>query len=95
VAKRPSKANADRQPRQSNGQAIPPIIPVIPPELAPKPAPGPPAMGARGINVGLRLKNSISIYYFFILKINLHSISIDRSVWSWPDGHYAIQSTTT
>ncbi len=56
MAKRPSKANADRQPRQSNGQAIPPIKPAIPPELAPKPAPGPPAMGPRGINVGLRLK---------------------------------------
>ena len=56
VAKRPSKANDDRQPRQSNGAAMPPIIPASPPAPAPNPAPGPPAMGARGINVGPRLK---------------------------------------
>lgn len=58
VANRPRRAKDDRQPRQSNGAAIPPIIPAILPAPAPppNPAPGPPGLGARGINVGLRLK---------------------------------------
>ena len=33
------------------------MIPAIPPALAPRPAPGPPATGARGMNVGLGLKS--------------------------------------
>ena len=58
MAKSPSKANDDRQPRQSNGAAMPPIIQARDPAPAPppKPAPGPPAMGARGIKVGPRLE---------------------------------------
>ncbi len=58
VPKRPRRANDARQPRQSNGTAIPPIKPLIlpPPAPAPRPAPTPPAIGARGINVGPRLK---------------------------------------
>lgn len=58
VAKSPSKANDDRQPRQSNGAAIPPMIPARLPAPAPppKPAPGPPGRGPRGIKVGPRLE---------------------------------------
>jgi hypothetical protein len=58
VAKRPTRANDARQPRQSNGAAIPPIKPLRlpPPAPAPRPAPTPPDAGPRGINVGPRLK---------------------------------------
>ena len=57
VAKRPSKANAAKHPRQRSGTAIPPMRPAIPPAPAPAPnaAPGPPGRGPRGINVGPRL----------------------------------------
>jgi len=92
VPKSPSKANDARQPRQSSGTAIPAIKPrILPaPAPAPRPAPTPPDIGARGINVGLRLKISTPIYYFFIFKKrNLHRISTSTSVWSWWDGHIA------
>lgn len=58
VAKSPRMANVDRQPRQSSGQANPPINPAIPPAPAPlpNPAPTPPGGGGREINVGRRLK---------------------------------------
>ena len=58
VANNPRRANEDRQPRQSNGAAMPPIKPPRPAAPAP-PAPGlaPYGAGPRGINVGPRLKN--------------------------------------
>ncbi len=55
MPKSPRRAIAHRQPRQSSGAARPVIRPrILPPP--PRPAPGPPAIGARGTNVGLPLK---------------------------------------
>ena len=92
VPKRPSKAKADRQPRQSNGAAIPPMRPAVP---AP-PAAGPAATGARGMKVGLRLENGererekASVKSVERCKSYLHRISVNGTVGSWPDGHDAV-----
>lgn len=93
VPKRPSKAKADRQPRQSNGAAIPPIRPALP---AP-PAAGPAATGARGMKVGLRLEKKerereIQRCGMFAERCEryLHRISVNGTVGSWPDGHDAV-----
>ena len=50
VAKRPRRDNADRQPRQSSGHAKPLSNPAEPP--------GRGGGAARGINVGLRLREN-------------------------------------
>lgn len=91
MPKSPSKAKDDRQPRQSNGTAKPPMRPARPPAPAPppRPAPTPPATGARGMNVGARLEAGKEFAYGATIRVNgnLHRISVDRSVWSWSDGH--------
>lgn len=58
MAKSPSKANDDRQPRQSNGPAIPAMRPPRPAVPGLSPAPRPPGGGARGMNVGPRLNEN-------------------------------------
>lgn len=68
MPKSPRRAIDARQPRQRSGAAIPPIKPRILPAPAPRPAPGPPAIGARGMNVGRRLikrKFNNRILFFF------------------------------